>query len=226
MKIYIYTLEHPITHEIRYVGKTKNPKQRFHNHCNKSHNTKSHKRNWINSLRNQGLRPIMKTLDEVEESEWQYWERYWIHQLTVWGFRLVNHTSGGDGLTMGNETSFKKGQVAWNFTKTSIVCQQCGKEFLISPSRTEVKKFCSVKCNSLYRKGKSFINSGSFQKGRISDRCKPVLQFDLNNNFIAEFSSATEVQRKLGFLQERISAVCNNKRLTTYGYKWKFKNTM
>ena len=32
--VYIYTLEHPITKEIRYVGKTKNPKMRFHNHCN------------------------------------------------------------------------------------------------------------------------------------------------------------------------------------------------
>jgi predicted GIY-YIG superfamily endonuclease len=114
MKVYIYTLEHPVTKEVRYIGKTKNPKERFHNHCNKLHNKHTHKRNWINSLRNQGLKPKMNILDEVTESEWKYWEKFWIEQFRQWGFNLVNHTSGGDGLTTGNQTSFKKGREPWN----------------------------------------------------------------------------------------------------------------
>jgi predicted GIY-YIG superfamily endonuclease len=118
MKVYIYTLEHPITKEVRYIGKTKNPKERFHNHCNRLHNQHSHKRNWINSLRNQSLKPVMNILDEIEESEWKYWEKYWIEQFRQWGFNLVNHTSGGDGLTVGNQTSFKKGDIPWNKGKS------------------------------------------------------------------------------------------------------------
>lgn len=114
MKVYIYTLEHPITNEIRYIGKTKNPKERFHNHCNRLHNEHTHKRNWINSLRFIGLKPKMNILDEVNESEWKHWEKYWIEQFRQWGFNLVNHTSGGDGLTIGNQTSFKKGSIPWN----------------------------------------------------------------------------------------------------------------
>jgi hypothetical protein len=34
MITYIYTLSHPITGEVKYVGKTVNPKQRKHNHSN------------------------------------------------------------------------------------------------------------------------------------------------------------------------------------------------
>ena len=45
MEIYIYILQHPITKEIRYVGKTNNPKMRFQNHVNIRHNEHSHKRN-------------------------------------------------------------------------------------------------------------------------------------------------------------------------------------
>ena len=161
--VYIYTLEHPITEEIRYVGKTKNPKMRFHNHCNKLHNEKSHKRNWINKLKKEGLKPKMKILDEVLESEWKFWERFWINQLKQWNFNLVNHTSGGDGSTLGNETSFKKGNIAFNDTNTYIMCENCKKEFKINPSRLGKKKFCSKECYSESKKGISFINNGSFK---------------------------------------------------------------
>lgn len=165
--VYIYTLENPITGEIRYVGKTKNPKMRFHNHCNKLHNTNSHKRNWINSLRNLGLRPIMNIIDEVEESEWHYWEKYWIQQLKNWGYNLTNHTSGGDGLTLGNETSFKVGHKPKHDTNTFINCEQCGELFKISPSRIGIKKFCNKSCYATNKKGKTFTNSGTFPKGHI-----------------------------------------------------------
>ena len=165
MRVFIYILLHPITLDIRYVGKTKNPKQRFHNHCNKAHNPKSHKRNWINSLREQGLKPIMQVIDKVEESEWQFWEQYWIVQLKCWGFNLVNHTAGGDGLTRGNQTSFRKGHRTWCETDTYLICQQCGEQFKCSPSRLNIKKFCSMKCYSESKKGKSFQNEGNFKQG-------------------------------------------------------------
>ena len=163
--IFIYILIDPITLEIRYVGKTNNPYQRFRHHLVSSANPKSHKRNWINSLREEGLKPIMQIIDEVEEIEWQFWEQYWIVQLKCWGFDLVNHTAGGDGLTRGNQTSFKKGQKIWCDTNTFIICQQCNKEFRCPPSRLNIKKFCSMKCYSENKKGQSFQNNGSFQEG-------------------------------------------------------------
>lgn len=54
---------------------------------------------------------------------------------------------------------------------------------------------------------------------------KPVLQIDKNTNeVIAEFSSALEVQRQLGYSQSNISACCNEKPHynSAYGFKWKY----
>lgn len=58
----------------------------------------------------------MRELDCVDIDEWQYWEKYWHNQLITWGFNLLNETAGGDGLTFGNATSFKKGDGARKVT--------------------------------------------------------------------------------------------------------------
>ena len=50
MNVYIYTLSHPITKEVRYVGKTKNPKQRLRAHTNPARYRPTHKFNWIKKL--------------------------------------------------------------------------------------------------------------------------------------------------------------------------------
>ena len=109
---YIYTLSDPITGDIRYVGKTNNLKQRYKAHCNPSREQYSHKYNWIQSLRKQRLKPIMEVIDEVPISEWKFWEQWWFQVIKSWDYDLVNHTAGGDGLTFGNDTTFKPGHGA------------------------------------------------------------------------------------------------------------------
>ena len=52
---------------------------------------------------------------------------------------------------------------------------------------------------------------------------KKVLQFDLNNNFIKEWKSACEIQRKLNISQANISACCRGVRKTTGKYIWRCK---
>ena len=55
---------------------------------------------------------------------------------------------------------------------------------------------------------------------------KAVLQFDLNNNFIAEYSSTSEIEKLLGFNRSTIQNVCNPNRTrekTAYGFIWKYK---
>lgn len=110
--VFIYSLEDPETHEIRYIGKTNNLAKRYKDHLNKARDKGTHKRNWINSLRLRGLKPIIKELDIVPVANWQFWEHWWYELLVSWGYNLTNSTSGGDGLTFGNQTSFQKGQGA------------------------------------------------------------------------------------------------------------------
>jgi len=110
METYIYALIDPISSQVRYVGKSNNPKQRFKAHLNKCRKHQKHKSNWIEKLKILGLKPIFQIIDIVPIDEWKFWEKYWISQMKTWGFNLINYTSGGDGCTFSNRTSFKKGQ--------------------------------------------------------------------------------------------------------------------
>jgi len=105
----IYVLIDPRTKEVRYVGKANNVSQRYKAHLNRARKHQIHKKNWIDLLRKEKLKPIIEVIDEVLINEWQFWETYWICQMKCWGFDLINYTLGGDGCTFGNQTSFKKG---------------------------------------------------------------------------------------------------------------------
>lgn len=51
---------------------------------------------------------------------------------------------------------------------------------------------------------------------------KRVGQFDLKNNFIKEYPSASEASRLNSFSQGNISACCRGKRKTASGYIWRY----
>ena len=52
---------------------------------------------------------------------------------------------------------------------------------------------------------------------------KAVMQFDLQGNFITEFFSLHEANRVTGICWQNIYKVCQGKRKTAGGYKWKYK---
>ena len=106
----IYVLIDPITNMVRYVGKANDVSQRYRAHLNRARKHQIHKKNWIEKLKNKGLKPIIEVIDIVPIEEWVFWETYWISQMKTWGFDLINYTNGGDGCTFSNQTSFKKGQ--------------------------------------------------------------------------------------------------------------------
>lgn len=57
---------------------------------------------------------------------------------------------------------------------------------------------------------------------------RPILQFDLNNNLIMEWVSASEASRQLGITkgQSNISKCCRGLLPTAYGYKWEYKEAI
>jgi hypothetical protein len=64
------------------------------------------------------------------------------------------------------------------------------------------------------------LKGNTFKKGKG----KPIEQYDLNNNFIKEWSGgATEVEQELGFNHKAIQNNLKNRCKTTFGYIWKFK---
>lgn len=52
----------------------------------------------------------------------------------------------------------------------------------------------------------------------------PVIQYDLNDNFIKEWESSSDAMRKLGIDSSAIIKCCRNKLRKVGGYKWKYKN--
>ena len=112
MKTTIYGLIDPTTKQLRYIGKTNNIKQRFKNHLNSCRDKNTHKRNWINYLKKNNLKPEIEIIDIVDTDKWKYWEIFYISYFKMIGCNLTNYTTGGDGLTFANKTSFKNGHGA------------------------------------------------------------------------------------------------------------------
>lgn len=52
---------------------------------------------------------------------------------------------------------------------------------------------------------------------------KPVLQYDLNGNFISRYRCVAEAQDALGFKSTCIARCCRNERKTYQGYVWKYE---
>jgi len=91
MIYYIYTLSHPITNEVRYVGKTIKLKRRYKQHLYDKRS--SHRASWVQSLRKDSLKPILSIIEECTKDNWEEREIYWIGQYD----NLTNHKKGGNG---------------------------------------------------------------------------------------------------------------------------------
>ena len=90
--VQIYTLTDPRNGEVRYVGATQDLKKRLSQHmCQRGHHDR---RNWIASLKSDGLKPIIETLEESDLENWRECERYWIEMLMFYGCRLTNYSYG------------------------------------------------------------------------------------------------------------------------------------
>lgn len=119
MIIYIYLLRDPITNEIRYIGKTKDLKQRLINHINNAKLKKfnRHIYNWILTLLNQNLKPLIELVEECNLDNWSEREKYWIKYYKELGNNLCNHSIGGEGTKNGCQLQYR-GEKAVNAVLT------------------------------------------------------------------------------------------------------------
>ena len=63
------------------------------------------------------------------------------------------------------------------------------------------------------------------QRKNFSNKRKiPILQYDLENNFIKEWPSADDASKVLKLIRSNITACCRNKTKSCGSFKWKYKN--
>lgn len=72
-----------------------------------------------------------------------------------------------------------------------------------------------------YEDGKVYVKKEQKQR---SNKERPILQYDLEENFIKEWKSAKECNDFTGIQRSRISDVCRGKRKQTGGYIFKYKD--
>jgi hypothetical protein len=70
------------------------------------------------------------------------------------------------------------------------------------------------------------LKIGISNSGYNNKNSKPVLQFNLDNILIKEWSSSGEVGRVLNISQGNISNCCNRKQKTAYGFIWRYKEDL
>jgi len=99
---FIYGLECPLTKEIKYVGKSNNPKNRIKQHLYEFRTNRK-----VNQYKDK-LKPLLVILDEVPIDEWGYWESWWLEVCRGWGFGMVNLLQGGDGCSKHHPETIEK----------------------------------------------------------------------------------------------------------------------
>jgi len=251
---HIYSLSHPITNEIRYIGKANNLKRRLQSHLYRYE--RAHKNNWVKSLQKENLIPKMEVLDIVPNSEWDFWEQYWIAQFKAWGFRLVNLTDGGKGtLNISQEVRNKigaahKGKVVSQEMRQRLSVANLGKKHTVETrlkmSKSKIGHTLSDASKLKLKIAKSGIKRPPWVVEKVrrvnlgrknsietleklrkcSPKKKQILQFDLNNNFIREWGSMRDITRKININHSGISRCCNGVRgyRVVGGFIWKFKD--
>ncbi len=141
MTVFIYGLYDPRTDELRYVGKTLNLKIRLFGHLKEKERT--HKNNWIASLGRIGLKPIIKPLEVIENSndlDWQDRERWWIRWAIESGHPITNIDAGGrSGMLKSDETKRKQSEAMKGFrlSPESIAKMVATKKANMTPERRE-----------------------------------------------------------------------------------------
>ena len=149
----------------------------------------------------------MEIIDQIDD-EWEWLEKYWISQMKMWGFDLVNNTDGGE-----NPPIWKEGQVHNN-------------EFIKSLSDRMRRDNPSKNMDDQWRK-----NISKSMKGKAPDNIdmiiikREVIQFDLDGNFICEFDSMVEAAEFVGLKNTSgIRSVCSGERFKSGGYRWAYKD--
>lgn len=186
---YIYLLSCEPNSDKYYIGvTTRTLKKRMSEHL--GHTERKDKRaNWINSLKNKGLIPIMEEIDFVETdnlvdmaNELDRLETFYIALFKSWGIELLNSGDGGrHNLNVSKETREKMsisrmGHFVSDATKEKLSIKRAGRNFrtggVYKPVSKETKKKIS---DTLKSKGIKPIIRFDFTGKRSLTKSKKII---------------------------------------------------
>ena len=208
---YIYKITNKINQKA-YIGKTLGTIQkRWQQHLSDYKRPRCEKRPLYDAMNKYGIENFF--IEEIEEVEnpdkLNEREVFWIEYFGTFK-NGYNATSGGEG------KPFVDYELIYNlFTQQKLCIAEIHK--LTGYDGGTIAKVLDIYNITIEER---------IDRGNEKQR-KPVLQIDKNSNeIIAIFPSCCAAQTAMTHQFDRggshISAVCNGKRKTAYGYKWKF----
>ena len=240
----IYLIKNIINNKI-YIGKSVNIKNRWKSHRYKLNNFKHIniylQREWIKYGKNNFIFEIIEICDVLCLSEREiFYISLYNSANNILGYNL---TSGGEKFLFNEEIKVKMRNNK-NIKKNPVLQFDMNGNLLNSwESIYEIERILGINtknireaCKRKHKKKTSFNNiwiyKSEYEKNGLDlnyfiirkSNAKPVCQFDLNNNFIAEYKSAREANKITGISYKNISRCCTGERNNTCGYIWKFKD--
>lgn len=203
---YIYKITNKINDKI-YIGKTlKTIEERWKEHCRDFKRERNEKRPLYNAMLKYGIENFeISILEEVSSEEINDKETYWIEKLGSFKYGY-NATKGGDGK---------------HYADYDLIF----KLFEQGKSNKEIIEITNYDNHTI---SKALEIKGVKKQERISrgrkDIWHSVAMLNKNTEEIVKvFSSIGEAYKFLNKQHSgHIADVCNGKRKTAYGYKWKY----
>lgn len=141
---------------------------------------------------------------------------------------------------LGNSSGYRNVILSKNGqNKTTLVHRLVAIAFLLNPNnhpcvnhKDEIKsnnmvdnlEWCTYQYNSTYGTTIERMMKNSDFKALAESHKMPVLQYDLEGNFIKEWKSAIDCKLELGYDNSSIAKCCRGEMNSAYNYMWTYKD--
>lgn len=182
------------------------------------------------AIKKYGKENFKKEILEVCSSKEELWKReeYWLEFFNAESnpnfYNKTNKAFGNSGQTEEGKDKISKARKGWTPSeeiKRRMSENRKGHIMYNDEWRQKIKKALT----GIKRSDEVKQKQSNAKKNKPSKSKKPVLQYDLENNFLKEYPSATEAAKSLNKKTgSAITEVCNGRRKSMYGYIWKYKD--
>jgi hypothetical protein len=166
-----------------YIGKTKD--------SNKHNRKYTHKQTYGKQI----SFTIIDSVKSLNRKDWRLLESYWIEQFRQWGFKLDNKNKGGGG------PEYYSSEIKDKMSK-ALIGQKRSQETRNKMSKASIGR---KKSQEHRDKIKNRIISQKQIDNIRKAKCKAVIQYDKQGNYINEFSSLIEAANILKVNYQNLS---------------------